>query len=297
MSCTSPLITADLPPPSARFVPRSCRGDGWDALADIEVFAFTVEAELEAMDRERVGVHRRGRKPDLALRRRLIGLIWTLTFGGLQWRTAGWLSGVPFTTLHSTFARWTRLGLWRRLGQRLAFDWRRARGDEVLPSAVVADSRSLRSAPSAWTRGIDGGKLVKGVKLLALCDKHGSLLDLALQPANGDDRIGLLPLLPHLAALGFQGDLLGDSGFKGVPFAAAALGHDIHVSVSPGGTRDGQFLPRGIRWVVERLFGWLSRYRRLNIVYDRQPDLFAAHVWIAMISIISRRLVAHTQAQ
>src|SRR4051795_5697884 len=118
MSCTSPLITADLPPPSARFVPRSCRGDGWDALADIEVFAFTVEAELEAMDRERVGV---------------------------------------------------------------------------------------------------------------------------------------------------QGDLLGDSGFKGVPFAAAALVHDIHVSVSPGGTQDGRFLPCGIRWVVERLFAWLSRYRRLNI--------------------------------
>jgi len=259
MSCASPLITADRPPPSARSVPRSCRGDGWDALADIEVFVFAVEAELEAMDRERVGVRRRGRKPDLTLRRRLIGLIWTLTFGGLQWRTAGWLSGVPFTTLHSTFARWTRLGLWRRLGQRLAFDWRRARGDEVLPSAVVADSRSLRSAPSAWTRGIDGGKLVKGIKLFALCDKHGSLLDVALQPANGDDRAGLLPLLPHLAALGFQGDLLGDSGFKGAPFAAAALEHDIHVSVSPGGTRDGQFLPHGIRWVVERLFGWLSR--------------------------------------
>src|SRR5215212_9656280 len=75
----------------------------------------------------------------------------------------------------------------------------------------------------------------------------------AMQPANVDDRAGLLPLLPHLAALGFQGDLLGDSSFKGAPFAAAALGHDIHVSVSPGGTRDGQFLPRGIRWVVERL--------------------------------------------
>jgi hypothetical protein len=40
-----------------------------------------------------------------------------------------------------------------------------------------------------------------------------------------------------------------------------------------------------------------SRYRRLNIVYDRAPDLFAAHVWIAMISIISRRLVAQTQPQ
>ena len=151
--------------------------------------------------------------------------------------------------------------------------------------------------PSAWARGIDGGKLVKGIKLFAACDKHGSLLDLELQPANTDDRAGILPTLPRLAALGFQGDLLGDSGFKGAPFAAAALEHDIHVSVSPGGTRDGRFLPNGIRWVVERLFAWLSRYRRLNIVYDRAPDLFAAHVWIAMISIISRRIVSQTQMQ
>ena len=69
----------------------------------------------------------------------------------------------------------------------------------------------------------------------------------------------------------------------------------IHVAVSPGGTREGHFLPNGIRWVVERLFAWLSRYRPLNIVYDRAPDLLAAHIWIAMISIISRRLVAQTQ--
>ena len=155
-----------------------------------------------------------------------------------------------------------------------------SQGDEVLPSAVV-DSRSLRSAPTAWTRGIDGGKLIKGVKLLVICDKHGSLLDLELQPANVDDRAGALAMLPRLTALGFQGDLLGDSGFKGAPFAAAALTHDIHVSASPGGTRDGRFLPSGIRWVVERLLAWSSRYRRLNVVFDGEPDLFTAHVWIA----------------
>ena len=73
--------------------------------------------------------------------------------------------------------------------------------------------------------------------------------------------------------------------------------HDIHASVSPGGTRDGRFLPNGIRWVVERLFAWLSRYRRLDILYDRAADLFAGHIWIAMISIISRRIVAQTQTQ
>src|SRR4028118_127048 len=108
----SPPGIVDLPPPSARRVPRPSRGDGWNTLADIEVFIFAVEAELEAMDRERVGVHRRGRKPDLALRRRLIGLIWTLTFGGMQWRIAGWLSGVPFTTLPSSFPPRPPFGLW-----------------------------------------------------------------------------------------------------------------------------------------------------------------------------------------
>jgi transposase len=297
MSHASLLSLADLPLPSTRPVPRPSRGDGWNTLADVEVFIFAVEAELEAMDQERVGVHRRGCKPDLALRRRVVGLIWMLTFGGMQWRIAGLLSGIPFTTLHTSFARWSRLGLWRRLGQRLAFDWRLACGDEVLPSAVVVDSRSLRASPSAWARGFDGGKLVKGIKLCVASDKYGSLLDLELHPANTDDRAGILPTLPRLATLGFQGDLLGDSGFKGAPFATAALEHDIHVTVSPGGTREGRFLPSGIRWVVERLFAWLSRYRRLNSVYDRAPDLFAAHVWIAMISIVSRRLVAQTQPQ
>ena len=43
---------------------------------------------------------------------------------------------------------------------------------------------------------------------------------------------------------------------------------------------------------MERSLAWLSRYRRLNTVFDRKPDLFAAHVWIAMISIISRRLAS-----
>src|ERR687889_967793 len=106
MSRTSLRSSVDLPPPSARPVPRPSRGDGWNALADIEVFVLAVEAELEAMDRERIGAHRRGRKPDLSLRRRLIGLIWMLTFGGMPWRIAGLLSGTPFTTLHSAFARW-----------------------------------------------------------------------------------------------------------------------------------------------------------------------------------------------
>lgn len=128
--------------------PRASASSSWDALADIEVFITAAEAELVALERERTGVGRRGRKPDPVLRRRLLGVTWMLTFGGMQWRLAGLLSGIPFTTLHSAFARWTRLGLWRRLGQRLALDWRIACGDEALPSALVVDS-SVRLQPAS----------------------------------------------------------------------------------------------------------------------------------------------------
>ena len=88
------------------------------------------------MDRERVGVHRRGCKPDLALRRRVIGLIWMLTFGGMQWRIAGLLSGIPFTTLHTSFARWSRLGC----GAGWASVW---------PS-TGASPAATRSCPRRW---------------------------------------------------------------------------------------------------------------------------------------------------
>ena len=67
----------------ARCIPRPQSRDRWDALAEIEGFIYAAQAELEAMDRERTGARRRGRKPDPDLRRRILGLIWMLTFAGM----------------------------------------------------------------------------------------------------------------------------------------------------------------------------------------------------------------------
>jgi transposase len=51
-----------------------------------------------------------------------------------------------------------------------------------------------------------------------------------------------------------------------------------------------QFVPAGICWVVERSFAWLSRYRRLNTIFERSKEYLIAFVAIAFISILSRRL-------
>src|SRR3954447_10412044 len=87
---------------------------------------------------------------------------------------------IPFNTLYTLFARWTRLGLWRRLLDRLCRTWRLACGDTADPGTVVIDSRSCRSAPSGFTRGIDGGKKIRGVKIQV--DKHGIPLAIDVAP-------------------------------------------------------------------------------------------------------------------
>ena len=46
------------------------------------------------------------------------------------------------------------------------------------------------------------------------------------------------------------------------------------------------------RWIVERTFAWLGRYRRLKSDYERLPETTEAIIHIAMIRLMLRRLVA-----
>jgi transposase len=263
----------------------------WDAFSDVEAFVDEVLVELAAMAAEGARPTRSGPKPALAetVLRKAIMAIWCTGFCGMQWRAIGQLSGIPFGTLYTLFARWTRLGLWRRLLDRLRRSWRVACGDAAEPSAVVIDSRSCRSAPSCFTRGVDGGKKIRGVKIQVAVEKYGIPLAIDVSPANTHDTKGIIPVLRELAGRGFQGSALGDFSYRGQQLSKAGEALGITVKAVARG-RDGAFLPAGICWVVERSFAWLSRYRRLNTVFDRTKEHLIAFVEIAFVSILSRRL-------
>jgi hypothetical protein len=78
---------------------------------------------------------------------------------------------------------------------------------------------------------------------------------------------------------GYRGQRLAhDGGANGITVEAIARGHD------------GRFVPAGICWVVERSFAWLSRYRRLNTIFERTKEHLIAFVSITIISILARRL-------
>src|SRR3954447_12106991 len=233
---------------------------------------------------------RSGPKPPLAgaALRKAIMAIWCVAFCGLQWRVIGLLCDIPFGTLYTLFARWTRLALWRRLLNRLILAWRQACGDKLVPSAVIIDSRSCPSAPTCFTRGFDGGKKIKGIKIHLAVDKYGFPLAINVSPANVHDSKGIVPVLHQLA--GFKGTALGDLSYRGERLSKAGKALGITIEPSAGG-HGGTFIPQGIRWVVERSLAWASRYRRLNTIFERTKEHLVAFIEIAFISILSRRLI------
>ena len=154
--------------PKAKMRPVS-----WNALEKIEPFTEEVKKHLECLKSpQRVKVFPHEPLHDETLDK-VIMSIWCVCYGGMQWRTVGLLTGLPFATVYSCFARWERLGLWKALLVDLFRRWRVACGDTPEPSAVVMDSRSCRSSPTCGKRGIDGGKKIKGIKINIVVDKHG----------------------------------------------------------------------------------------------------------------------------
>ena len=82
----------------------------WDAFADVEGFVDAVLTELAAMAADGTRPQRSGPKPPLAgaAPRKAVMAIWRVCF-----------CGISFGTLYGLFARWTRLGRWRQLLDRV----------------------------------------------------------------------------------------------------------------------------------------------------------------------------------
>ena len=280
------------------FTPAKTSPAPWDAFSDVDAFVDAVLAELAAMAADGTRPTRSGPKAPLtgAALRKAFMAIWCVAFCGMQWRAIGQLCDIPFGTLYTLFARWTRLGLWRRLLNRLILAWRLACGDTADPSAVIIDSRSCQSAPTCFTRGFDGGKKIKGIKVHLAVDKYGFPLAISVSPANRHDSKGIVPVLHQLAGCGLKGppwaiSAIGASGCPRQARRSASPSNPAPAVTAEPSFQRGTFIPEGIRWVVKRSLAWISRYRRLNTIFERTQEHLVAFIEIAFISILSRRLV------
>ncbi|MBG0813861.1 IS5 family transposase [Planomonospora sp. ID82291] len=195
--------------------------------------------------------------------------------------------------MYAFFLRWSGRGLPERLAGRLRGRLRIRAGRGELPTAGCIDSQTVKAAETvgAAVCGYDGGKKTKGQKRHIAVDTLGLLLCVMVTAASVQDRDGAHPLLARLRERCSTIALVwADGGYAGrlVCWARDVLGLAVAIVKRSDDVRGFVVLPR--RWVVERTFAWLSRYRRLVRVYERRPDHHEALIWWATVHQMARRL-------
>jgi transposase len=122
--------------------------------------------------------------------------------------------------------------------------------------------------------------------------RSGNLLALVVTPAIEQERAQVAALAAQVQEVTDTTVELAyvDQGYTGKEPASAAATHGIHLEVVKlaEAKRGFVLLPR--RWVVERSFAWLARFRRLSRDYERLPATLAGFHWLAFASLLLANL-------
>lgn len=108
--------------------------------------------------------------------------------------------------------------------------------------------------------------------------------------ADIQDRDGAAQVLRRMVGRFSRLKLIwADGGYAGelVEWAKRSLGRVLEI-VKRTSAHSFEVLPQ--RWIVERTFAWLGRYRRLSKDYETLPESSESMIYIAMINLMVHRL-------
>lgn len=200
----------------------------------------------------------------------------------------------PWAAVYQQTQRWFKAGVFEAMVADLRLLLRVAQGRNPQPSATILDSRTLQSTPESGGRaGYDGAKRKRGSKVHLAVDTLGHLLALVVTPADEQDRAQVAQLAQQVQLETGEAVQVAfvDQGYTGEEPAQAAAQHGIQLEVVklPEAKKGFVLLPR--RWVVERSFAWMARFRRLARDYERLPTTLAGFHLLAFAILMLRQLV------
>lgn len=139
--------------------------------------------------------------------------------------------------------------------------------------------------------GLTREKNIKGRKRHLIVDTNGFVLRVLVHAADISESEGGIWLLnEHRDVLQYLETIRVDQGYKTmfVEWVEQFLPCVVEVIEKPKDQVGFAVLPK--RWVIERTFAWLGRYRQLSKEYDRRPESTEAWIYLASIDILLKRL-------
>ena len=122
-------------------------------------------------------------------------------------------------------------------------------------------------------------------------DTLGLLWGLCVTPASVQDRDGALLLLRQVERLEDRlQTMYADGSYRGALECLVATLCDWKLVIveKPEGQKGFAVLPK--RWIIERTFAWLGKYRRLSKDYEFRPESSKAMIYWAMTNRMLRLL-------
>lgn len=230
----------------------------------------------------------RPRETDL---REIVNAIFYLNKTGCQWRSLP--KDFPsYKLVNYYYHKWVDNNAWEKINTVLHRTLRQELGRHENPSAAMIDSQTVKGTPeSVKESGFDGGKLIKGRKRHIVVDTTGYPIVAIAHAANTYDGHAAERVLKALFSIvNTVKKIWADGAYKSeelIKWVKEEFGCTLEIVKKKKG-KGFQVLPR--RWVVERTFAWINRYRRLSKDYERKPTSSSSHVYVASIRLMLRRI-------
>jgi transposase len=199
----------------------------------------------------------------------------------------------PWTAVYQQARRWIAAGVFETITHDLRQMVRLIEDREPQPTATILDGRTLQSTPESGGRaGYDGAKKKNGSKVHIAVDTLGNLLALKVTAANEQERAQVAELTAKIQEVTGNNVEIAfvDQGYTGETAAQDAKANGIKLEVVKHTEAKKGFVLLPRRWVVERSFGWLGRFRRLARDYERLTETLAGWHWVAFLTILLSRI-------